>query len=98
MQTIYTVTFNKKVFFYSSSIFKDAGLAENQIQYAILTTGIVNVLTTIICVPLIDRLGRKPLLIYPMVVITFDFMLLTICLAFQVKIIIYFNVFDFNIN
>ena len=33
------------------------------IQYAILSTGLVNVITTIVSMPLIDKLGRKPLLV-----------------------------------
>ncbi len=69
-----------KVFFYSSSIFSNAGIASNMIQYAILATGVVNVLTTIICVPLIDKLGRKPLLVFPMIVMSIDFVLLTVFL------------------
>jgi len=47
-------------------------------------TGIVNVIMTIICVPLIDRLGRKPLLVYPMILIVVDFILMTVFLHYQV--------------
>ena len=73
------------VFFYSSSIFKDAGISAENIQYAILSTGIVNVITTVICVPLIDKLGRKPLLIYPMAFMIIDFMALIFLLKFKVN-------------
>lgn len=73
------------VFFYSSSIFKDAGISAANIQYAILSTGIVNVITTVICVPLIDKLGRKPLLIYPMAFMIIDFMALIFLLKFKVN-------------
>ena len=72
------------VFFYSSSIFKDAGISAENIQYAILSTGIVNVITTVICVPLIDKLGRKPLLIYPMIFMIIDFIALILLLTLKV--------------
>ena len=72
------------VFFYSSSIFADAGISVDYIQYAILSTGIVNVITTIICVPLIDKLGRKPLLVYPMAFMIIDFVVLILLLTFKV--------------
>lgn len=76
--------YTPKVFFYSSVIFKDAGISDEYIQYAILSTGVVNVLTTIVCVPLIDKLGRKPLLIYPMVFMIIDFVCLILLLTFKV--------------
>ena len=66
-----------KIFFYSSSIFKQANIQDEYIQYAIAATGIVNVLTTIVCVPLIDALGRKPLLTFPMILMIIDFIALT---------------------
>ena len=72
------------VFFYSSTIFGDAGISADYIQYAILSTGIVNVITTIISVPLIDKLGRKPLLVYPMVFMIIDFAALILLLTFKV--------------
>ena len=73
------------VFFYSEGIFRRASIADDQIQYAVFLTGFINVICTIICVPLIDRLGRKPLLVFPMIIIILDFILLTLCLIFQVN-------------
>ena len=46
----------------------------------------VNVIATIICVPIIDSLGRKPLLIYPMIFMIIDFVCLIICLTFKESI------------
>lgn len=71
------------VFFYSEKIFNAAGIQAQNIQYAVALTGIVNVIMTIVCVPLIDRLGRKPLLVYPMALIVVNFILMTIFLVFQ---------------
>ncbi|RNA44260.1 Solute carrier family facilitated glucose transporter member 5 [Brachionus plicatilis] len=71
------------VFFYSESIFRNSGIEDNYIQYAVLSTGVVNFITTIICVLIIDRLGRKPLLVFPMAVIVVNFILLTTFLEFQ---------------
>lgn len=79
------------VFFYSSDIFKDAGIPGDYIQYAILLTGLVNILATIFCIPLIDKLGRKPLLVYPMAIMLVDFVLLTLFLALKVKKYVFFN-------
>jgi len=70
------------VFFYSSIIF-DSVLSQENIQYAVLLTGVINVVATVVVVPLIDRLGRRPLLIYPMIFIVVDFIALTIFLVFS---------------
>ena len=72
-----------KVFFYSEKIFNNAGISAENIQYAVAMTGIVNVIMTIVCVPLIDKLGRKPLLVYPMALIVVDFILMTVFLIYQ---------------
>ena len=71
------------VFFYSESIFRNANIKDEFIQYAVFSTGFINVIMTIVCVPLIDRLGRKPLLVYPMILIVVDFILLTVFLKLQ---------------
>ena len=70
------------VFFYSDGIFRRAGIISEHVQYAVVATGSINVIFTIVCVPLIDRLGRKPLLVYPMIFMVFDF----ICLTFFLKL------------
>lgn len=76
------------IFFYSESIFLSAKIEPLQIQYAVVLTGIVNVCSTLIVVPLIDKLGRKPLLVYPMALMIIDFIALTILLVFKEKSII----------
>lgn len=68
------------IFFYSDGIFRRASIADEHIQYAIFATGFINVLCTIGVVPMIEKLGRKPLLVYPMVLMVIDFFLLTGCL------------------
>lgn len=77
------------IFFYSESIFRRASIADDQIQYAVFATGFINVIMTIVVIPLIDRLGRKPLLVYPMIIIIVDFIALTVFLHFLSDGIIY---------
>ena len=72
------------IFFYSNGIFERATIQSEHIQYAIFATGVINVICTIVCVPLIDRLGRKPLLLVPMSFMVVNFILLTIFLYFKV--------------
>jgi len=71
------------IFFYSEGIFRDAAIQNEHIQYAVFATGFINVIMTLVCIPLIDRLGRKPLLVYPMIIIILDFLLLTVFLYYQ---------------
>lgn len=77
------------IFFYSEGIFRRAAIKGDEIQYAVFATGLINVILTIVCVPLIDRLGRKPLLVYPMILIIIDFILLTIFMIFQSESLIF---------
>ncbi len=74
------------VFFYSISIFTSARIPAEYIEYAIVATGLVNVVATIGCIPLIDRLGRKPLLVWPMLLMIVDFALLTVCLNVSIRV------------
>ena len=84
LQMIQQLSGINAVFFYSSSIFAGAGIPDQDIQYAILSTGVVNVIATIVCVPLIDKLGRKPLLVGSMATMLVDFVFLTVFLSLQV--------------
>ena len=66
-------------------IFKTAGISDSNIQYAVVLTGLINVVSTIIAVPLIEKTGRKPLLVYPMCFMVIDFIALTFLLIFSVS-------------
>jgi SP family facilitated glucose transporter-like MFS transporter 1 len=77
------------IFFYSDGIFRRASIADEHIQYAIFATGFINVVCTIAVVPLIEKLGRKPLLVYPMVIMVIDFFLLTACMLLQSRNIVF---------
>ena len=51
------------VFYYSNTIWESVGFSESQaFQTSLITTGI-NVLFTIVAIALVDRVGRKPLLL-----------------------------------
>lgn len=71
------------VFFYSSSIFKTAGVAEAHVPYAILGTNALNVVTTIVAVPLMDVAGRRKLLLFPIAAMIVILSCLTVCLHLQ---------------
>jgi len=66
------------VFFYSSKMFEKAGIPTHLIPYANIGTGVINVLATIVSISLIEKLGRKALIIYPMAVMVFVFGVLTV--------------------
>jgi MFS family permease len=86
--------FSLKIFFYSHQIFKNAQLAEDLIQYAILSTGLVNVLATLISIPLIEKLGRRPLVIYPVAIMIINFVSLVLLLNFKVRFM--FIIYNFQ--
>ncbi|KAL8601881.1 hypothetical protein ACOMHN_020616 [Nucella lapillus] len=65
---------------YSAFIFEQAKIAENLIPYVIVGTGTINVLCTVVAVPLIEKVGRRPLLLWPMCGMCISFVLLTIFL------------------
>ena len=65
------------VFFYSSKMFAKAGIPLNLIPYANIGTGAINVLATIVSLSLIEKLGRRALVLYPMFVMAGVFAALT---------------------
>ncbi|CAE1284389.1 SLC2A1 [Acanthosepion pharaonis] len=71
------------VFSYSDFIFTQAQVKAIYIPYAIVGTGFINVIATIIVVPLMEKLGRRPLLLFPMVVMILSMLILSIFLNLQ---------------
>ncbi|CAG4912901.1 unnamed protein product [Colias eurytheme] len=51
------------VFYYSQTIFKQAGLSDQQAQYATIGCGSINVCTALLMLQLLPRVGRRPLLL-----------------------------------
>ncbi|XP_046547084.1 solute carrier family 2, facilitated glucose transporter member 1-like [Haliotis rubra] len=68
---------------YSAFIFAQANVSATNIPYVIVGTGFVNVVATIIAVPLMEKLGRRPLLLWPMCVMAGSFVLMTVFLQLQ---------------
>ena len=63
-----------------------AGISEDHlIQIGVLLTGLTNVLCTLICVLLVDRFGRKPLLVWSMSIIVLDLALIITFMEFKVN-------------
>ena len=56
------------VFFFADSLYKSAGLNTQEASYAGLAVTVLNVATTILAASLIEKTGRRPILLYPMVV------------------------------
>ncbi|XP_021369634.1 solute carrier family 2, facilitated glucose transporter member 1-like isoform X2 [Mizuhopecten yessoensis] len=63
---------------FSSFMYKNAGVPANVVEWVVCGTSTINVLTTIIAVPLMEKLGRRPLMIYPMMGMAVSFIILTI--------------------
>lgn len=71
------------VFFYSQGIFENAKVQSRDIPFAIIGTNAVNVLMTVITVPLMDIAGRRLLLLIPMIAMIVDLIVMTVCLVLQ---------------
>ncbi|XP_034095481.1 solute carrier family 2, facilitated glucose transporter member 9 isoform X1 [Gymnodraco acuticeps] len=71
------------IWYYTNGILRDAGFADNIIPYITLTTGAIETLAAIISGLVIERIGRKPLLIFGFVSMAVFFSLLTVFLHFQ---------------
>ena len=63
------------VFFYAPSIFEQSGIGTNAAFAQAVIVGIINVIFTVLSMLLIDRLGRKPLLIMGLTGILFSMLL-----------------------
>ncbi|CAM2723560.1 unnamed protein product [Rotaria socialis] len=69
------------VFFYSGDMFSVAGLREEKVFWGILATGVINLIATIVALKLIEILGRRPLIIWPLASIIIVMIGLTILIV-----------------
>ncbi|KAG5272443.1 hypothetical protein AALO_G00165610 [Alosa alosa] len=71
------------VYLYSYDVFSAAGIPSNQLRYAALGTGLCEIVTSIICVLLIESTGRRVLLLRGFFGMTVALGLLTLTLYLQ---------------
>jgi len=69
--------------FYSTSIFNEAGLNEREAQIATLIMGTVNVAMTFVSLVLIEKAGRKTLMIVGLCIMCVTTTLLLVCLVLK---------------
>jgi len=66
------------VLYYAQSIFIDAGFSEEDAKFSDLYVGLAKFLATLVSLPLVDRLGRKPLLLFGITVMMIALILLAL--------------------
>uniref|UniRef100_A0A1I8HBY9 MFS domain-containing protein n=1 Tax=Macrostomum lignano TaxID=282301 RepID=A0A1I8HBY9_9PLAT len=71
------------IFAYSHSVFYNAGVDPEAIQYAIIGTGVINVVVTFISLALIEKVGRRKLLLIPNWILVGSLLVLTACINQQ---------------
>ncbi|KAJ8878368.1 hypothetical protein PR048_018945 [Dryococelus australis] len=74
------------VFYYSMTIFENAGLSHDGAQYASIGAGGVNLLVAIIAIPLVNRCGRRPLALWSCFTAAICLVLLCFCITYIVSV------------
>ena len=72
-----------QVIFFSTKIYESAGLNEDEALYATIAMGAMNVLMTIVSLVIVEKAGRKTLMLAGMGGMQIVCLLLTICLALK---------------
>ncbi|MFE6736718.1 sugar porter family MFS transporter [Microbacterium sp. NPDC057650] len=72
------------IFYYSTTLWRSVGFAESDSFGISVITGIVNVLVTLIAIFLVDRVGRKPILLTGSAIMTVALGAMALCFAFSV--------------
>ena len=66
-------------------MFAAAGLREEKVFWGILATGVINLIATLIALKLIELLGRRPLIVWPLAAIIVVMISLTILIVLNVR-------------
>lgn len=74
------------IFYYSTNIFKSAGLSETMAKYSTIGVGVVMVVMTLVSITLMDKTGRRTLHLYGLGGMFLTSMFLTIFLLFGVSV------------
>lgn len=77
------------MFFYSSATFSAIGFVEDKVYWGIISTGIINLISTLASIKLVELFGRRPLILYPLAMIIFIMILLCVSIEIQ-KCIVFF--------
>lgn len=79
-------------------MFSLAGLRDEKVFWGILATGIINLIATLVALKLIELLGRRPLIIWPLAAIIIVMVCLTVFIVVNVtfeKKMIFSNLYEF---
>ncbi|XP_071839933.1 solute carrier family 2, facilitated glucose transporter member 5-like isoform X2 [Apostichopus japonicus] len=71
------------ILFYSRELYELTGLDDRQTGYAVVGTGVICIVTSIISIFLVDKLGRRALLLYSVAVVTVSSTVLAFSISFQ---------------
>jgi predicted MFS family arabinose efflux permease len=66
-------------------MFALAGLRDEKVFWGILATGIINLIATLLSLKLIERLGRRPLIVWLLVGIMMIMIVLTVLIVVNVR-------------
>ncbi|WP_131741357.1 sugar porter family MFS transporter [Actinomadura roseirufa] len=69
------------IFYYSSSLWQAAGMSEDDAMLTSVINSVVNVLATLVAIALVDRIGRRPLLLAGAAGMAVTLATLTVCFA-----------------
>eukprot|EP00058_Branchiostoma_floridae_P009380 XP_002594868.1 hypothetical protein BRAFLDRAFT_86036 [Branchiostoma floridae] len=69
------------ILYYSTSIFLSAGVPEEYSDYATIGVGGINVLTTVVFMMVVDKAGRRALLLWGVAIMVFSHAILTVTLG-----------------
>ncbi|GAA3984393.1 sugar porter family MFS transporter [Actinomadura viridis] len=69
------------IFYYSSSLWQAVGFSENDAMLTSVINSVVNVLATLVAIALVDRIGRRPLLLAGAAGMAVTLGVLTVCFA-----------------
>ncbi|MBW8486509.1 sugar porter family MFS transporter [Actinomadura parmotrematis] len=69
------------IFYYSSTLWQSVGFSEDDAMLTSVITSVTNIVTTLIAIALVDKIGRRPLLLFGAAGMTVTLAVMTVCFA-----------------